>query len=74
MDALEVIFFSNNLCIYKLVSVIMGYTHWAKSPKQQSEGVLFFVNSAFKIQYQIVKNTLSQTAFSAILPTGYSII
>jgi len=28
------------------------------------------VNSAFKIQCHIVKNTLLQTAFSVILPTG----
>jgi len=30
-------------------------TQWAKSPKNQSEGV-FFVNSALKIQCHIVKN------------------
>jgi len=29
-----------------------------------------FVNSALKLQYYIVKNTLLQTAFWAILPTG----
>jgi len=34
-----------------------------KIAKKQSEGVLFFVNLA-------LKNTLLQTAFSAILPTG----
>jgi len=30
-----------------------------------------FFNSALKLQCNIVKNTLLQTAFSAILPTGY---
>jgi len=30
-------------------------TQWAKSPKEQSEGVRFFVNSALKIQRHIVK-------------------
>ena len=29
-----------------------------------------FVESAFKMQYHIVKNTLPRTAFSAILPAG----
>jgi len=29
-----------------------------------------FVNLALKIQCHVVKNTLLQTAFSAILPTG----
>jgi len=29
-----------------------------------------FVNSALKIQYHVVKNTLPHTAFSVILPTG----
>jgi len=29
-----------------------------------------FLNSALKIQYHVVTNTLQQTAFSAILPTG----
>jgi len=29
-----------------------------------------FVNSAFKIQCHVVKNTLTQTAFSVIFPTG----
>jgi len=38
-----------------------------KIAKKQSEGV---VNSALKIQYHIVKNTLSQTAFPGILLTG----
>jgi len=36
-----------------------SYNQWAKSPKKQSEGVRFC----------IVKNTLLQTAFSAILPS-----
>jgi len=40
--------------------------------KKQSEGVsAFFFSSALKIQYHIVKNTLLQTAFSAIFPTEY---
>jgi len=39
-----------------------------KIAKRKSEEVN--VNSALKIQYQIVKNTLVQTAFSAMLPTG----
>jgi len=34
----------------------------------------FFVNSALKIHYHIVKNTLPQTAFSEILPTGKSLV
>jgi len=36
--------------------------------KQSEECV--FVNSALKIPCHVVKNTLLQTAFSAILPTG----
>jgi len=32
-----------------------------------------FVNSALKIQCHIVKNTLLQTAFSAILPIGWEL-
>jgi len=39
-------------------------------PKKQSEGV-FFANSALNIQRHIVKNTLLQTAFSAICPLGW---
>jgi len=45
-------------------------TQWTKTPKKQSEGAHFFVNSALKIQCHAVKNTLLLTAFSAILPTG----
>jgi len=40
-----------------------------KITKKQSEGVRF-VNSALKIQCHVVKKTILQTAFSAILPTG----
>jgi len=51
---------------------ILDFTsQWAKSPKK-TEGVRFFVNSAFKLQCHIVKNTVLQTAFLAILPTGWS--
>jgi len=32
-----------------------------------------FVNSALKIQCHVVKNTLLETAFSAILPTGIAL-
>jgi len=42
-----------------------------KMPKKQSEGV-FFANSALNIQRHIVKNTLLQTAFSAICPLSYT--
>jgi len=41
----------------------LGYSQWTKSNE------CVFVNSALKIQYCIVKNTLLQTAVSAILPT-----
>jgi len=49
----------------------MFYTYpVGKIAKKQSEGVqCVFVNSALKIQCYIV-NTLIQTAFSVILPTG----
>jgi len=40
-----------------------------KIAKIQSKECVF-VNSAFKLQCHIVKNTLLHTAFSAILPTG----
>jgi len=39
-----------------------------KIAKKQSEGVRFLL--ILKLQCHIVKNTLRQTAFSAILPTG----
>jgi len=42
-------------------------------PSRQNRNSLMecvFVNSAIKIQCHVVKNTLLQTAFSAILPTG----
>jgi len=42
-------------------------TQWAKSPKKSSLKQRVFVNSALKLQCH---NTLLQTAFSAILPTG----
>jgi len=43
----------------------MQYTaQWAKSPKKNCS------LKALKIQCYIVKNTLLQNAFSAILPTG----
>jgi len=45
-------------------------TQWAKSPKKQCEGVRFFVSSVLKIRCHIIKNTLLQTASSAILPLG----
>jgi len=42
-----------------------------KIAKKKCEGAQNgFVNSALKIQYHIVKNTLLQTASSAILPIG----
>jgi len=40
-----------------------------KIAKKQSERVRFC--SALKLQCHIVKNTFLQTAFSAILPTGF---
>jgi len=42
---------------------------WAKKKNSLKE-CAFFVNSALKIQCYVVNNTLLQTAFSAILPTG----
>jgi len=42
-----------------------------KIAKKSSLNECVFVNSALKIQRHIVKNTLLQTAFSAILPTGF---
>jgi len=39
--------------------------------KKNSLKECVFVNLALKIQYHIVKYTLLQTDFSAILPTGY---
>jgi len=39
----------------------MSISQWAKLAKKQSEGVRF-----------CFKNTLVQTAFSAILPSGYT--
>jgi len=47
----------------------LDLTQWAKSPKKQSERVRFCKNSTFKIQRHVVKNSLLQTAFLAILPT-----
>jgi len=44
-----------------------SFSQWAKKTVQRSA---FFVNSVLKIQCRIVKNTLLQTAFLAILPTG----
>jgi len=44
-----------------------------KIPENQPMKPVFFVNSALKIQCNIVKNTLLQTAFSAIFPTGIEI-
>jgi len=38
--------------------------------KKQSEGVRFNNNLALKIQCDVVKYALLQTAFSAILPTA----
>jgi len=48
-------------------------SQWAKSLKIQSEGDTFLVNLALKIQCHVVKNTLLQTSFSAIFPTGLEI-
>jgi len=47
-------------------------SQWAKSPKKQSEWSVIFVNSALNIH--VVKYTLLQTAFSAILSTALYII
>jgi len=54
------------------IKLYLGYTsQWAKSPKNSLKEEYIFVNSALKIQcHHVVKNTLLQTAFSAILPTG----
>jgi len=41
-----------------------------KIDKKNSVKECVFVNSALKIQCHVVNNTLLQTAFSAILPTG----
>jgi len=43
----------------------LNHTQWAKSPKKKSEGVCF-VNSTLKMLCHVVKNTLLQSAFSAI--------
>jgi len=53
-------------CIYYnlIISKVYSNLRW--------KGI--FVNSALKIQRHIVKNTLLQTAFSAILSTLYVII
>jgi len=58
--------------IYVVVSRVQ-FTQWEKSPIKQFEGVCF-VNSALKIPCHIVKNTLLQTAFLAILSTGYPLV
>jgi len=71
-------------CIYVVQSLInylfnqsyrnpklLIWTPVGKITKKQSEGVRFL---ALQIQCQIVKNTLLQTAFSAILPTGYLLL
>jgi len=56
---------------------ILSISPVGKIAKKQSEGVRLcslkecvYVNSAFKIRCQIVKNTLLQIAFSAICPLG----
>jgi len=41
----------------------------SKITKKQSEGVRFFVNSAFKIRCHVVKKYTPKDCFSAILPT-----
>jgi len=47
------------------------YTPDIPSGQNRQKGVrFFFVNWALKIQCHIVKNTLPQTAFSGVLPTG----
>jgi len=44
-------------------------SQWAKSLKNSLKEYIF-INSALKMQCRVVKNTLVQTAFSVILPTG----
>jgi len=41
-----------------------------KNRQKSSLKKCVFVNSALNIQCHVIKNTLLQTAFSAILPTG----
>jgi len=53
--------------LYFIFSFLFNnFSQWAKSPKDSLKECVF-VNS---LQCHIVKNTLLQTAFSEILPTG----
>jgi len=45
---------------------------WEKSPKKQSEGVRFFVNSALKIQCHIVKNMSVYVSFAVLISWDYN--
>jgi len=47
-----------------------GYSQWAKSSKKQSEGVRFCIRHSIYSAILSKINTLLQTAFSAIFPTG----
>jgi len=60
-----------NKQIFKSFFAKTELAHWAKSPKKQSEGVRFFVDSALKIQCHIVKKTLPLTVFRGFWPTGW---
>jgi len=56
--------------ITETLNRLNDHSQWAKSPKKSSLKECAFDNSAAKIQCYIVKNTLLQTAFSAVLTTG----
>jgi len=57
--------FENN-DILLICICFLGISQWEKSPNKQLKECVF-VNSALKIQCRVVKNTLLQAAFSAIL-------
>jgi len=48
-----------------MIDKVLGLTQWAKSPKKT-----VWRSTFFKIQCHVAKNTILQTAFSAILSTG----
>jgi len=55
------------ICLYFL------HSQWAKSPKKQSVGVLYFDNTELYFECRFNKNVLLETVFLAILPTGLSL-
>jgi len=55
------------------MTFILTSSQSAKSPKKQSEGRGAFLLIRHS-KYSVVKNSLLQTAFSAILPTGMCLL